>query len=222
MPRDVSTRAFAACHFVQREHRHKNRKIARSRIEQIEKLHLGIFERGVRHVVDERDAQPVTRVARERAAAQRHAFLLGPPRRNPISCHHHRHANNSLKLKSRKPHNRDLRTNYAFAATPSACSRSARMSSMCSIPTLSRIISGFTPTFTCSSGVSCRCVVEAGWQVSDFESPMFTMRLNNLNASKHLRLDSNPPLTPKVSSDTALSPKYFFAIGYSGLSENPA
>src|SRR5215472_12780018 len=31
------------------------------------------------------------------------------------------------------------------------------MSSMCSIPTLSRIISGVTPALACSSGVSCRC-----------------------------------------------------------------
>jgi hypothetical protein len=42
------------------------------------------------------------------------------------------------------------------------------MSSMCSMPMLSRIISGSTPALRCSSGDICRCVVEAGWQASDF------------------------------------------------------
>ncbi len=152
---------------------------------------------------------------------QRSAVLLGPPRRNPISGHKQRHANSS-KLAPRNSTQHKLRDHCVFAATASACSRSARISSMCSMPTLRRIISGVTPTFACSSGVSCRCVVEAGWHVSDLESPMFTMRLNNRNASKHLRLDSNPPLTPNVSSETALLPKYFLAIGWSGLSGNPA
>ena len=48
---------------------------------------------------------------------------------------------------------------------------------MCSMPMLTRIISGVTPALACSAGVICRCVVDAGWQASDFESPRFTTRL---------------------------------------------
>ncbi len=47
------------------------------------------------------------------------------------------------------------------AAKPA--SRSARMSSMPSRPTASRISPGVTPDSSCSSGVSCEWVVEAGW-----------------------------------------------------------
>ena len=68
-------------------------------------------------------------------------------------------------------------------AASSARSRSAMMSSMCSIPTLSRIISGLTPALRCSSADICRCVVEAGWQASDLASPILTSRLNNFSAS---------------------------------------
>ena len=57
------------------------------------------------------------------------------------------------------------------------------MSSMCSMPMLSRIISGLTPALRCSSADICRCVVEAGWQASDLASPMLTSRLNSLSAS---------------------------------------
>src|SRR5207302_4335854 len=48
------------------------------------------------------------------------------------------------------------------AAACSACSRSAMMSSACSMPMLRRIISGVTPALRCSSTDICRCVVEAG------------------------------------------------------------
>src|SRR5207249_11987561 len=65
----------------------------------------------------------------------------------------------------------------------SAWSRSAMMSSTCSMPTLSRIISGFTPAFSCSSTDICRWVVEAGWQANDFASPMLTSRLISPSAS---------------------------------------
>ncbi len=57
------------------------------------------------------------------------------------------------------------------------------MSSMCSMPTESRIISGRTPATRCSSADICRCVVEAGWQASDLASPIFTSRLNRWSAS---------------------------------------
>ena len=41
------------------------------------------------------------------------------------------------------------------------------------MPTDRRTKSSVTPVVTCSSGVSCECVVEAGWIASDFASPMF-------------------------------------------------
>ena len=45
------------------------------------------------------------------------------------------------------------------------------MSSMCSMPTLRRMVSGPMPAMRCSCGDICRCVVEAGWQASDLASP---------------------------------------------------
>ena len=57
------------------------------------------------------------------------------------------------------------------------------MSSMCSIPMLSRIISGLTPALRCSSADICRWVVEAGWQANDLASPRLTSRLTSLSAS---------------------------------------
>ena len=48
------------------------------------------------------------------------------------------------------------------AATSSACAKSAQMSSMCSIPTETRIMSLVTPYAVCSSSVSCSCVVLDG------------------------------------------------------------
>ena len=57
------------------------------------------------------------------------------------------------------------------------------MSSICSIPMLSRIISGRTPALCCSSGDICRWVVEAGWQASDLASPRFTRRVISFSVS---------------------------------------
>ena len=57
------------------------------------------------------------------------------------------------------------------------------MSSICSMPTLSRIVSAVTPALACSSTVICRWVVEAGWQHSERASPMLTSRLTSLSAS---------------------------------------
>jgi len=67
-------------------------------------------------------------------------------------------------------------------ASLSAWSRSARMSSICSIPTLGEFHRGATPAASCSAGDICRCVVDAGWQASDFASPKFTRRLKSLSA----------------------------------------
>src|SRR3984957_12548929 len=92
-------------------------------------------------------------------------------------------------------------------ALSNACPKSSRISSICSMPTLSRIISGVTPTCACSSGVSCRCVVDAGWHDSDLASPIFTIRLNRRKESKHLMPPSYPPFTPKVSKEQKLEPR---------------
>ncbi len=68
---------------------------------------------------------------------------------------------------------------------------------MCSMPTLRRIISGVTPVFACSSGVNCRCVVDAGWHVNDLASPMFTMRLNSRKRVEALDASLESALHPK-------------------------
>ena len=60
---------------------------------------------------------------------------------------------------------------------------SQRMSSSDSIPTDMRIMSGVTPAFNCSSSLICRCVVEAGWMISVFASPMLARWLMNSAAS---------------------------------------
>jgi len=57
------------------------------------------------------------------------------------------------------------------------------ISSTCSMPMLSRMVSGRTPALRSSSGDICRWVVEAGWQASDLASPMLTSRLNSFSAS---------------------------------------
>ena len=57
---------------------------------------------------------------------------------------------------------------------------------MCSIPTLSRIISGKTPALRCSSGDIWRWVVDAGWQARDFASPRLTSRVTSFSASWNL------------------------------------
>ena len=53
------------------------------------------------------------------------------------------------------------------------------MSSMCSMPTLKRMLPGPTPAAQLLLGLICRCVVEAGWQARDFASPRFTSRLKS-------------------------------------------
>ena len=71
----------------------------------------------------------------------------------------------------------------ANQAAFSAWSRSAIRSSMCSMPIERRIMSSETPAFFISSGFNWRCVVEAGWQASDLQSPMFTRRVISFSAS---------------------------------------
>ena len=57
-------------------------------------------------------------------------------------------------------------------AAVNPCSRSAKMSSMCSMPTASRTRPGVTPAASWSSGESCECVVDAGWMTRERTSPM--------------------------------------------------
>ena len=52
-----------------------------------------------------------------------------------------------------------------------AWSRSARMSSMCSMPTLRRTSSGVIPASRCCCSSSCECVVVAGWMARLLASP---------------------------------------------------
>lgn len=56
-------------------------------------------------------------------------------------------------------------------ATASAWSMSARMSSMCSMPTLRRTRSGVMPPAACCSGLSWLWVVLALWMARDLASP---------------------------------------------------
>ena len=42
-----------------------------------------------------------------------------------------------------------------------------------------------TPALASSSGLSWRCVVDAGWHASDFASPILTRRVNNCKASRN-------------------------------------
>src|SRR5216684_3899338 len=64
---------------------------------------------------------------------------------------------------------------HALPASCSAWSMSQRMSSSVSMPTEMRIMSGVTPAFSWSASLICRCVVEAGWMISVFASPMLAM-----------------------------------------------
>src|SRR6266513_1053753 len=66
----------------------------------------------------------------------------------------------------------DVVTDQALPASCSAWSLFHRMSSSVSMPTEMRIMSGVTPAFSWSASLICRCVVEAGWMISVFASPM--------------------------------------------------
>ena len=85
-------------------------------------------------------------------------------------------------------------------ATSSACAKSAQMSSMCSIPTETRIMSCDTPDAFCSASVSCSCVVDAGWMTNVLASPTLASWDASLTESMNLVPAARPPLTPKVST----------------------
>src|ERR1700730_5463388 len=56
------------------------------------------------------------------------------------------------------------------------------MSEECSMPIDNRMVSGSTPARRCCSGDIWRWVVEAGWQASDFASPILTSRVISFRA----------------------------------------
>src|SRR5690606_37468309 len=75
----------------------------------------------------------------------------------------------------------------------SAWLRSARMSSICSMPMDRRTMSRGTPAFCSSSSLSWRWVVDAGWQASDLASPILTRRTTSCSASMKRAPASCPP-----------------------------
>lgn len=100
------------------------------------------------------------------------------------------------------------------------CSKSAMMSSMCSVPTEIRIASSATPESRRSWLLSCWCVVDQGWMARVLESPTLLSQLDgfsigdkkkkgrgkeayfarfeiNLNPSTTWLPAVAPPLTPK-------------------------
>src|SRR5579863_880176 len=118
---------------------------------QSEELPSRVLERRIRHVIYERDAK---RWRRRTMASNANRRFPSPRFRYPPSLQHQWHDYASCATA--------LRPEKSVEACAKAWPRSSRISSMCSMPTLKRIISGVTPTFACSSGESCRWVVEAG------------------------------------------------------------
>src|SRR6516162_2691747 len=126
-------------------------------IKQFEELDFGVLQSWIRHVVDKCDADTI--VLRGRVLDRTHRMTapsLGPVGRNPAAVDDQWH--------NIPPELTVIADSSRFMPWPlsSAWARSSRISSICSMPTLSRSISGVTPTFSCSSGDNCRCVVDAG------------------------------------------------------------
>src|SRR5271169_60027 len=117
-------------------------------VEKIEELQLRVFQSRIGHVIDQGQRNPPTplgmTVARGHGAR---TTTFCPATWNSSAVDDQWHFIPPAKGVFRLP--------YFFVAS-SACDKSSRISSMCSMPTLRRIISGVTPTFACSSGVSCR------------------------------------------------------------------
>ena len=61
------------------------------------------------------------------------------------------------------------------------CSKSAMMSSMCSVPTEIRIASSATPESRRSCLLSCWCVVDQGWMARVLESPTLLSQLDGFS-----------------------------------------
>ena len=91
------------------------------------------------------------------------------------------------------------------------------MSRMSSMPIDRRTNSGVTPVCACSSGVSCECVVVAGWMISDFASPMFARWLNSLTLLISLTPASLPPLMPKPTIAALPVGQVLLRVGVVGM-----
>src|SRR5271165_1516907 len=148
---------FSARNSGQRVELEAHWNVAGCSIKQLEELDFGVFQGRVRHVVDEcnSDALGPCGVAFDRSRRAQ-TLSRGPTGRNPAAVNDQWH---DIPLGTDWRY--DL-SRFHILALSSAWARSAIMSSICSMPTLSRSISGVTPTFSCSSGDNCRWVVDAG------------------------------------------------------------
>jgi hypothetical protein len=110
-----------------------------------------------------------------------------------------------------------------FCTAASACSRSALMSSMCSMPIDRRTMSSETPAFFISSGAELAVRgARPGWQARLLASPMLTRRVTSFSASWKRAPPAMPPLTPKERMPEARPPMYFCTSAWSAWSGRPA
>ena len=93
---------------------------------------------------------------------------------------------------------------------------------MCSSPTDRRTRPGVTPVVSCCSGVSCECVVDAGWMISERTSPMLARWLNSSTLSTSARPASTPPFSSNDTTAPTPLGAYLFAAAYHGLDGRPA
>ena len=106
-----------------------------------------------------------------------------------------------------------------FSAQPRAakpCSRSAMISSMCSVPMDRRMVLGLIPWSSSSSGLSWEWVVVAGWMTRDFTSATFASREKISRRSINRWASAWPPLISKVKMDAPPWGKYFSYRAWSG------
>src|SRR5580698_4995893 len=189
--RQMPPSRLRALHARERVERDIDAQFRRRRLDHVEELARGRKQGRVRHIVDDAELEAFEAPSGARAFQDRRHQDQPTARLGAISM-----------------------TSPAEAS--SACDRSAMMSSTCSMPMHSRIISGFTPACSSCASVNWRCVVEAGWQASDLQSPILTSRLKSLSASWKRLPASKPPLTPKVRKAGPRPPRYFFDSGWLG------
>ena len=73
-----------------------------------------------------------------------------------------------------------------------------------------------TPVVSCCSGVSCECVVDAGWMTSERTSPMLARWLNSVSELTNSRPASTPPLSSNESTAPTPLGAYLLAAAYQG------
>ena len=95
---------------------------------------------------------------------------------------------------------------YCTAANPWV--KSARISSMCSVPIDRRMVLGRMPQAASSSADSCEWVVEAGWITRDFTSATLASSENSFKLSVNFFAVSASPLISKVKIEPAPCGKY--------------